>query len=74
MSQVNANHRWVRVLRETGNDFIEFEFFVADTDLYVELILPKAAFREFCTINQVRFLDQDGADTAPPTSVLRRIK
>jgi phenol hydroxylase P0 protein len=76
MPEVNANNRWVRVQRETQNGFVEFEFFVADKDLYVDLILPAAAFREFCSINRVRFLDpgtEPGtADTAG--SPLRRIK
>jgi phenol hydroxylase P0 protein len=74
MSQVNANNRWVRVRRETANGFVEFEFFVSSTELCVELILPVPAFKEFCAMNQVRFLDDEGADTAPPGGLLRRIK
>jgi phenol hydroxylase P0 protein len=77
MSEVNANNRWVRVTRETENGFVEFEFFVADTDLCVELILPAPAFKEFCTMNQVRFIEVDGTEPAPqaePGSLLRRIK
>jgi phenol hydroxylase P0 protein len=73
MSQVNTNDRWVRVVRETDTQFVEFEFLVADTDLCVELILPAPAFKEFCAVNRVRFLDQDGAEIAPDR-VLARIK
>ena len=53
MTQVNTNKRWVQVLSETANGFIEFKFFVADADLCVELILPKTAFKEFCDMNNV---------------------
>jgi phenol hydroxylase P0 protein len=77
MSEVNANNRWVRVTRETGTGFVEFEFFVSDTDLCVELILPAPAFKEFCAMNKVRFIEADGTDSAPPTepgNLLRRIK
>lgn len=76
MHEVNANNRWVRVQRETDTGFVEFEFFVADKDLYVDLILPAAAFREFCSINRVRFLEPGiepaTADTA--SGLLRSIK
>lgn len=57
MPEVNPNKRWVRVQRTTENGFVEFEFFVADKDLYVDLVLPAAAFKEFCSNNGVRFLD-----------------
>jgi len=53
MTQVNTNKRWVQVLSETANGFIEFKFFVGDVDLCVELILPRAAFKEFCDMNNV---------------------
>lgn len=76
MPEVNANNRWVRVQRETENGFVEFEFFVSNKELYVELILPAAAFTEFCSINRVRFLapgaEPRTADTA--SAPLRRIK
>jgi phenol hydroxylase P0 protein len=74
MSEVNANNRWVKVTRETENGFVEFEFFVADSDLCVELILPTAAFKEFCAMNQVRFIDAGAAPQAEPGNLLRRIK
>ena len=77
MSEVNANNRWVRVTKETENGFVEFQFFVADSDLCVELILPAAAFQEFCAINQVRFIDAGVPGPivpAEPGSPLRRIK
>ena len=77
MAEVDANNRWVRVLRETKNGFVEFEFFVSDVDLYVELILPAPAFKEFCEINLVRFIDKKEPDAAlheQPGGLLRLVK
>jgi phenol hydroxylase P0 protein len=74
VAEVNANNRWVRVLRTTENGFVEFEFFVDSKDLYVELILPEQAFQEFCASNRVRFLDGDGSAIAAAGGLLQRIK
>ena len=59
MEKIDANKRWVRVLNRTKNGFVEFEFFVSDADLFVELILPEAAFQEFCVNNKVIVDDKD---------------
>lgn len=74
MAQVNANNRWVRILRTTSKGFVEFEFSVSDTSLYVELILPEAAFHEFCAMNRVRFLEGDASASASAGGLLQRIK
>lgn len=50
---MDTNKRWVNILRKTKNGFVEFEFFVSDKDLYIELILPEAAFKEFCLNNHI---------------------
>ena len=50
---MDTNKRWVNVLRKTENGFVEFEFFVSDVDLCIELILPEAAFKEFCFNNHI---------------------
>lgn len=63
MEKMDANKRWVRVLRKTENGFVEFEFFVSDADLYVELILPEAAFQEFCISNKIIIVDGDKPNT-----------
>ena len=51
--KLDINKRWVRVSRVTAAGFVEFAFFVADKDLCTELILPMAAFKEFCRNNKV---------------------
>ena len=58
--KTDTNKRWVRVLNITANGFVEFEFFISDADLFVELILPKAAFNEFCINNKVTIEKSQG--------------
>jgi phenol hydroxylase P0 protein len=76
MREVNPNKRWVRVQRTTEEGFVEFEFFVADKDLYVDLVLPVAAFNEFCSSNAVCFLDPGTEPSADDGAgaLLTRIK
>lgn len=52
--------KFVRVteLREDG--FVEFDFAVGEPEIFVEMILPAAAFDDFCAHNRVTFLDRDG--------------
>ncbi|WP_269619625.1 phenol hydroxylase subunit [Zhongshania sp. BJYM1] len=42
---------YVRILRRTDTGFVEFLFGINSSDLMVELILPEAAFMEFCESN-----------------------
>ncbi|TXL70249.1 hypothetical protein FHP25_35555 [Vineibacter terrae] len=42
---------FVRVTQVRADGFIEFEFAVGDPLLSVDLILPAAAYREFCATN-----------------------
>jgi len=48
---------WVRVTQERTDGFVEFDFAIGDPELCVDLILPRAAFDEFCTSHRVRFID-----------------
>lgn len=45
--------KYVRVCAERPDGFVEFEFAIGDPALFVELMLPAAAFRDFCTANEV---------------------
>ena len=49
---------WVRVTRRRPDGFVEFDFAIGDPDLSVDLILPSAAFDEFCTVNRVQHLSE----------------
>ncbi|MFT3758396.1 phenol hydroxylase subunit [Thauera sp.] len=48
--------RFVRVTGERPNGFVEFDFAIGDPELFVELILGRDAFSEFCAANAVEFL------------------
>lgn len=47
---------FVRVLGTRLGRFVEFEFSVNGPDLSVELVMPFAAFEEFCRDNKVTVL------------------
>lgn len=56
LAPINVDFRFVRVTNERRNGFVEFEFAIGEPDLFVEMILAKADFEEFCAINRVRLL------------------
>lgn len=56
--------RFVRVSRERPDRFVEFEFAVGEPDVFVELVLPREAFAEFCSVNAVTMLPPRDAGTA----------
>jgi phenol hydroxylase P0 protein len=49
---------WVRVTRCRADGFVEFDFAIGDPELSVDLILPAAAFEEFCVVNRVRRMNE----------------
>ena len=53
--------RYVRVRRVVDDKFIEFDFAIGAPSLYVELILPKAAFDAFCQHNHVVMMTEEQA-------------
>ena len=64
-SAVPAGKTFVKIKGTRLGKFIEFEFSINDEDLSIELILPVAAFREFCAAQDVTLLPPDpsaGAD------------
>ena len=69
-SDFDITRKFVRVMRTLPNGLIEFEFAIGDPDVAAELVMPKAAFDEFCAANQVELLttekttpvDADAAD------------
>lgn len=50
--------RWIRVRSEPGARFVEFDFAIGHPDLFVELVLPQAAFAQFCEHNRVVHMDE----------------
>ncbi len=55
--EFDASRRYVRVCAQRPDGFIEFEFAIGDPALAVELMLPEAAFHEFCLANDVIVLE-----------------
>jgi phenol hydroxylase P0 protein len=51
-----ATRCYVRLRNIRPDGFVEFDFSIGDPDLSVDLIMPHAAYVEFCSINSVRFL------------------
>lgn len=54
--------RYVRVRSEPDAIFVEFDFAIGYPDLFVELVLPRAAFASFCEQNRVQHMDAQMAD------------
>ncbi len=42
---------FVRLRKVRGDGFVEFDFAIGEPELSVELIMPVAAFHEFCHTN-----------------------
>jgi phenol/toluene 2-monooxygenase (NADH) P0/A0 len=55
--------KYVRVLDRRTDGLVSFEFAIGWPDLSVELLLPDAAFTEFCTTHGVIRLDANTGDT-----------
>ena len=53
----DVTRRYVRVCKKRPDGFIEFEFSIGTPELCVELLLPEAAFHEFCLANDVIVLE-----------------
>ena len=56
---VNEATRYVRVTGQARGGFVEFQFSIGDPTLYLEMILPPAAFAEFCAVNQAIHLNAE---------------
>jgi phenol/toluene 2-monooxygenase (NADH) P0/A0 len=65
--EIDSQRRFVRKLGERANGFVEFEFAIGEPEIFVELILPREDFAEFCTGHQVEMLPAHGADGLPPS-------
>ena len=53
----DVTRKFVRVIDERANGLVAFEFSIGWPELSVELVLPHAAFDEFCAKHQVQRLD-----------------
>lgn len=62
----DVTRKYVRVLATLPSGLVEFAFAVGDPELAVELVMPKAAFDEFCASHQVEFVAAPSESSAPP--------
>ncbi len=60
-SKFDITRKFVRVMRTLPNGLIEFEFAIGDPDVAAELVMPRAAFDDFCASNQVEVLSSENA-------------
>ena len=54
---VDVNRKFVRLVEQRADGLVEFEFSIGDPELFVEMLLPAAAFEEFCAANRVERLE-----------------
>ncbi|MGO3841472.1 MAG: phenol hydroxylase subunit [Alcaligenes pakistanensis] len=51
--------KYVRVRSSANARFVEFDFAIGQPDLFVELVLPPAAFEHFCLQNNVQLMSEE---------------
>lgn len=68
----DVSRKYVRVCAMRDDGFVEFEFAIGDPELCVELMLPAAAFHEFCLNNEVIVLDPTASNTGDWAARLNR--
>lgn len=59
LSPQDPRARYVRFGRINEKGFVEFAFGVGSPELMAELVMPLAAYREFCQVNQVIYLTRE---------------
>lgn len=49
----DVQRRFIRIVEHHDNGMVEFEFAVGEPELFVEMLLPQAAFEAFCAAQGV---------------------
>jgi len=60
---VDMDRKYVRLVERRGDGMVEFEFSISDPSIYVEMLLPEAAYEDFCRSNRVILLEGSRPDT-----------
>lgn len=63
---LSEREHFVRVTRTDRQGYVEFEYAIGDPSLHLDMILPAAAFREFCARHRVIRLPS--LETVEPTN------
>jgi phenol/toluene 2-monooxygenase (NADH) P0/A0 len=50
---IDYEWRAIRIAEVREDGFVAFDFYVGDPDIYAEMVLPTAAFHEFCATQGV---------------------
>ena len=50
----DVQRRFIRIVQEHDNGMVEFEFAVGEPELFVEMVMPRAQFDEFCAMQGVQ--------------------
>lgn len=53
-STFDPSHKFIRVVDLRADGLVEFEFAVGEPELFVEMLLPRAAFEDFCRAQGVQ--------------------
>lgn len=48
LDSFDVRRRFVRIVEERVGDMIEFEFAIGEPELFVEMVMPRRQFDEFC--------------------------
>ena len=64
----DPSRKFIRVIEQRANGMVEFEFAVGEPELFVEMLLPQAAFADFCAAQGVEpSIAKPAAAGAPDT-------
>ena len=61
----DTTHKFVRVIETRQDGMVSFQFAIGEPALFVELMMPAAAFNEFCEVNRVAMLEPLAEHPAP---------
>lgn len=50
----DVQRRFIRIVQTHDNGMVEFEFAVGEPGLFVEMVMPRAEFEEFCATQGVQ--------------------
>ncbi|MDR2188619.1 MAG: phenol hydroxylase subunit [Azonexus sp.] len=61
---LDTRRRFVRWRGERGNGFVEFDFAIGEPEIFLEMILSREAYAEFCAVNHVEILPPRPAEVS----------
>lgn len=66
--EIDINLKYVRLIEVRADGLVEFEFAIGEPELCAEMLLPEAAFKAFCEVNDVIHLPPRTADADPESA------